>query len=118
MSIESILRRLELDSSAIDKECSSDHLLEISRFLEKWELVSSFLGLKPQNIEEVKHDSNNNLPLMRLKMLQKWHSLYAFNATYRELVNALLKSGLANQATQVCRFLCSDKQHGIVNSVP
>ena len=104
-TVELLLFRTGIASDSIDKECNDDHILKISRFLENWELVASFLGLKPPQIEEVKHDSNHDLKLMRLKALRKWKSLFAFNATYRVLLGALLESGSTEQAFQVCRLL-------------
>ena len=104
-TVEQLLSRAGLSPDSIDKECSDNHILKISLFLENWELVASFLSLEPPQIEEVKHDSNHDLKLMRLKALQKWKSLFAFNATYRVLLGALLESGSTEQAFQVCRLL-------------
>ena len=105
ITLEQLLSRAGLASVSIDKECSDDHILKISLFLENWELVASFLSLKPPQIEVVKHDSNGDLKLMRLKALQKWKSLFVFNATYHVLLGALLINGFTDQALQVCRLL-------------
>ena len=109
-TVQDLIVCAELTDESIDKECSDEHLRVISCFLEKWELVSSFLCLERIHIEEIKHDSNNDLRLMRLKALLKWKSMFATDATYRVLLEALLRSGLTDQANQVCRLL--NPNHG------
>ena len=102
---EQLLTRAGVEKDLGDKECSDDHILEISCFLEKWELVVSHLGLENPHIEEVKHNSCDDIKLIRLNALRKWKSLFAFKATYRELLQALLKSGSTNHAVRVCNLL-------------
>ena len=105
ITVDQLLSSVGLTANSIDKQCSDNHILEISCFLENWELVTSSLGLEPPNIEEIKHDYSHDLNLMRLKSLQKWRSLFVLNATYRVLLEALLISGCTDQAYQVCRLL-------------
>ena len=39
------------------------------------------------------------------KTLQKWKSKFAFKATYRNLIQALLDSGKGDHAEEVCKLL-------------
>ena len=104
-AFEQLLLRADLDPDSVNRECSDKHIVEISVFLENWELVVSFLGLERIHIEEIKHDSNQGLRLMRFNSLRKWKSLFSSYATYSALIRALLRSGSTDQAFRVCRLL-------------
>lgn len=75
--------------------------------MEKWELVAVHLGLKTADIEAIKHDATHNFELMRLYALKKWQSigLLTGTATYRVLIEALLKCGGSESAMQLCELL-------------
>lgn len=105
LDVEQFLSRAGLTSDSVNKVCSDDHILEISSFLTNWELVANHLGLQPPQIEVIKHDASNNLQLKRLKTLQKWKTCFVFDATYRKLLEALLKNGSTDLVVEVCRLL-------------
>ena len=99
--------RCKLSSDDIDKEVSAEHILEIYPQMEKWELVAHHLGLSGPDIEAIQHKAKHDIRLMRLYTLQEWKSKGILNgtATYRVLLEALLRSGSSDSAVQVCRLL-------------
>ena len=104
--LDAILERNGLTYDDIDQECSDDDILEIYQDLEKWEEVASHLRLKRTDIEDIKQEATANL--RRLYTLQKWKSVGTIrdnSATYRVLIKALLKCGLADLAQTVCELL-------------
>ena len=88
----------------IDKECSDNDILEFGDFCDPWELVGTYLQLNQAEISAIAEDYRR-VSLRRLGVLQKWKSKLAFKATYRVLIDALLKCGKAHQALQVCQIL-------------
>ena len=106
-SIEHLLQTAGLASSAIDQECTNEHLLDIYQHLEKWELISIHLGLKRADITAIKQDAASDTELMRLYALQKWKSLNVVGGTdtFRVLLKALLKCGCTEHALEVCELL-------------
>ena len=88
----------------IDKECSDNDILEFGDFCDPWELVGKYLRLGESELSAIAED-NRTVSLRRLGVLQKWKSKLAFKATYRVLIDALLKCGKAHQALQVCQIL-------------
>ena len=59
-------------------------------------------------MEATEHDGRNEAE-KRLRMLQKWKETFAFKATYKMLVQALLDSGNAENAERVCQLLTTDE---------
>lgn len=48
----------------------------------------------------------------RRALIVKWKELFSFNATYKVFVEALLRRGKAQQATEVCKLLVTDPPFG------
>ena len=55
--------------------------------LEQWELVATWLGLTPAEIEAIK-GNNQTIEMMRLNCIKKWKSkaLFSETATYRVIL--------------------------------
>ena len=105
--LDAILEKNKLYYDDIEQECSDDDILEISRDLEKWEIVAYHLRLKRTDIEKIKEEAAD-ADLRRLYTLQKWKSIGVKrdnSATYRVLIKALLKCGLTDLAQTVCKRL-------------
>ena len=68
--------------------------------------MARFVGLSSADIEEVKH-SSMDLAVQRIHFLEKWKKKFAFTATYRCLIEALLKCELTDLAVYVCSLLSS-----------
>ena len=88
----------------IDRECTDEDILALGDFCDPWKLVGEFLGLSLSEINGIGED-NQTAPLRRLAVLQSWKSKFAFKATYRALITALLKCKKADLASKVCKTL-------------
>ena len=102
-----IRKTYKLSNDDIDKQVSDDHINEIYPQLEKWKLVAHHLGLSGPDLEAIEQKAQGDIRVMRLYTLQEWKSkgILSGTATYRILLEALLKSGSSNSAVQVCRLL-------------
>ena len=92
----------------IDQECSNEDTLPLSDLCDPWELVGRFLKLSQVQIRDIDRDVKTT-DLKRLTVLQKWRESYAFKATFRALVSALISSKRVDAAQKVCQYL-ADKQ--------
>lgn len=94
-----------LSAKDLGQECSDQHINDIYMELKNWELVANHLGLKSNQIEDIK--SNSSAQLKRLHTLQKWKSNECITgfATYQVLLEALLKSECNELAIRVCHLL-------------
>lgn len=88
----------------IDKECSDDDILAFAEHCYPWQSVGSHLGLTKSQLSAIDED-NHTASLKRVGVLQKWKETFVFKATYRVLIEALLKCGKANEAFKVCEVL-------------
>ena len=88
----------------IDKECSDEDILAFKDFCDPWEEVGTALRLSAADISAIAED-HRIASLRRLGVLQKWKSKFAFKATYRALITALLECNKGDKARQVYRIL-------------
>ena len=88
----------------IDSECSDVDIRDFADFCDPWRQVGLHLGLTKGQLNAIDED-NRTVSLKRLGVLQKWKEMFVFKATYRVLIEALLKCGKADTALQVCNTL-------------
>ena len=108
ITVEDLEQHFKIPKGALDKEISSDHVREISAFLESWKLVAPHLGLSDGEIEAIENDRNTEEE-KRLLMLQKWKQALVFKATYQKLIKALLSIKRADLASSVCQMVMNSQ---------
>ena len=108
-TLDDLVRVTGVPPQKLDKPCSDEHLRDISSNLTQWRTVAPHLGLKEGDIEEIETDARTESQ-KRSKVLRKWKNKYSFKASYRVLMEALLKCHMANRAEKVCHLLSADPQ--------
>ena len=68
----------------------------------EWKLVALKLGISEADVETI---ASEKVGIQRVTLLKIWKQRYAFKATYRALVDALLSIGQADDASGVCQIL-------------
>ena len=106
--LNDLVKEARISSILLDQKCSDEHLNDISLFLD-WRRIAPHLGLSEAEIQEI-DDDQKTLADKRLKTLQKWKSMCSYKATYKHLVEVLLKVRNADHAGKVCRMLQSPEQ--------
>ena len=106
----------------LDKTCSEENLRDIALFLESWREVAPRLGLSSAQLETIERDAHSEQE-KKLKILESWKAAFAFKATYRVLVEVLLKISRANLAEKVCCLLVqqqpsNDSKQLTVDQIP
>ena len=101
-----LCKRYKLSNKDIDKEVSDTHIQEVYLQLEKWELVAHHLGLTTSDIEVITGRAFQ-AELKRWHVLQEWKDQKRVDgtATYRFLLEALIKCHCSNSVVQVCELL-------------
>ena len=103
ITLEDCIEHFHLAAEVLDAKCSDEHILDVSRFLD-WKGVAPYLKLTDSEVGAVDSDRRDEQDKWH-KTLEKWKSKFAFKATYRNLIQALLKSGKGEDAEEVCKLL-------------
>ena len=105
VKLEDCIEQFGIPVELLDTAVGDEHIREVSRFFQ-WRRVAPYLKLDDSEVEAVDFDGKNEEE-KRLKSLQKWKRKFAFKATYKRLIEALLESGRADHAEEVCKQLTS-----------
>ena len=100
ITLDDCIEHFDLAAEVLDAKCSDEHILDVSRFLD-WKGVAAYLKLDVDAVESDGRDEADK----RRKTLQNWKNKFAFKATYRNLIQALLDSGRGDHAEEVCELL-------------
>ena len=111
-TLNGLVKEVRIPPALLDQKCSDEHLKSISRFLD-WRTVAPHLGLSETDIQDIDIDKRTE-PEKRLKALQKWKMKYGYVATFKNLVQVLLKVDHADNAEQVCRLLQPQEHTGVI----
>ena len=103
ITLEDCMKHFDLTAEVLDAKCSIKHIADVSGFLD-WKGVAQHLKLTDSEVEEVDSDGRDEAD-KRHKTLKKWMSKFAFKATYKSLIQALLDSGRGDHAEEVCKLL-------------
>ena len=97
----------------IDEECSDADILQFGDFCDPWKQVGLYLHLTKAQLSAI-DDDNRTVSMKRLGVLQKWKEMNAFKATYRVLIEALLKCGKTDTALKVCEIVAQKQGEFII----
>ena len=89
----------------LQTECS-EQLLSLANFCVDWKLVAFHLKLTKGDIAAVDGDYRT-VEEKRIGMLEKWKERFAFKATYRVFIEALLSCEKASDAVEACKTIIS-----------
>ena len=104
LSVEEAADRAGVRLDILSKECSDAVSHDLADFCIKWKLIGERVGLKEADLSAVDGD-NRTVKEKRVGMLKEWKSRFAFKATYRALIEALLAEGRSTDAIEACRVI-------------
>ena len=104
ISFEELIDHVGISADKLNQKCSDQHISDISLFLTNWQSIAPHLGLTETDEEDVEQDGKKAQD-RRYKALRTWKAKYSFKATYKALVDVLLKIGRADFAEKVCTLL-------------
>ena len=92
----------------LDQECSQQVLLSLAKYCVDWQLIGFHLELTKADIVAVDGDYRS-VEEKRVGMMGTWKEKFAFKATYRVFIEALLSCGKASDAIEACKTVVSSK---------
>ena len=87
-----------------DQECSQKMLLKLAKHCVDWTLIGLYLDLTIADIAAVNGDYQT-VDEKRAGMLGRWKEKFAFKATYRVFIEALLACGKTEDAVDACKII-------------
>lgn len=86
-TFQSILESRQLEKRILEIKCSEKLLVAISQSITSWKQLSPFLGLTPQDEEDIQSDHMRNAE-RRVAILRRWSEKFGDEATYFKLGEA------------------------------
>ena len=112
ISLQDLVDKCHLSPRQLDKEVSEEHLRDVSRIIADHEIVGPELGLSGAEMVAVNADARTH-QLKKMEMLKTWNQKFAWNATYRRLIEALLNCHRVDSAYKVCELLAPSKHRRV-----
>ena len=72
-----------------DKQCSDQHLYQISQHIAEWREIAPALGLTQTDVENIVGQAPFSVPAQRISMLWIWKRKNGAASTYRKLADVL-----------------------------
>ena len=91
-----------ISESCLETEVAREHFPQLSRFLTQWKLLSPLLDVSQAGVDTVESD-NRKEEVKRVSFLEVWKQKMSFKATYRVLVESLLKIERVDDAKGICK---------------
>lgn len=105
-SYENLSTRWKIDSSIMKQEFSGSHIMDLASKIDKWELLAKSLEIPNPEIERIKNEPG--LELQRIKLLESWKQRCGSKATYKAMVEALLRIDRTDLAEKIFAGLRRD----------
>ena len=108
-SFSSLLSRCGLTEESLNKPVQTLHLDRISRLCQEyWRKLPALLGLKAAILVRDIDGSEESNEAKTYSLLFSWKAVMGSDATYSQLINALLNIGCGQDAEEVCTMLKKD----------
>ena len=86
-TLHTILAARQVAKSSLDVKCAEKHLTAITQSITSWKQLSPFLGLSPQDEEDIEADSSKNAE-RKVAMMRRWSEKFGEEATYLRMADA------------------------------
>ena len=107
LSLQDVVAQADIKClDILDQECSQQVLLSLAKHCVDWQLIGFHLELTKADIVAVDGDYRS-IDEKRVGMLGRWKEKFAFKATYRVFIEALLSCGKASDAIEGCKAIVS-----------
>ena len=106
--MQDLMERFQLSQYELDAEMGPEHLHDCAKLFDDYEIVGAELGLDEPAMTAIRDDEKTQ-ERKRMALLKKWKQVFAWRATYRCFIDALLNCGRADCACNVCKLLARSK---------
>ena len=111
-SLQDLIEKYHLTPHQLDKEVSEEHLMDVSWIIADHENLGPELGLSDAEMTAVNVDGRTH-QLRKMEMLKTWKQKFVWKATYRRLIEALLRCRRGGDAQKVCELLAPSKHRHV-----
>ena len=108
ISLQTIADKFNLKAKDLDKPCEDRLIPSLANFVHPWRVVTAALGLSEVDAGDVDSESNSGEE-RRIAALRKWKTRNGQQATYKLLVDALIRIQRVDTAEKLCHLLADDK---------
>ena len=110
--MQDLMERFQFSPYELDAEMIPEHLRDCAKLFDDYEIVGAELGLDEPSMTDIRDEKTQERK--RMALLRKWKQVFAWRATYRCFIDALLNCSRADSACNVCKLLASSKyNHGL-----
>ena len=88
-----------------DKQCSDQHLYQISQLIAEWREIAPALGLTETDEENIVGQAPFSVPAQRTAMLRMWKRKNGAASTYRNLADVLSKCDRQNLVDEIGKLV-------------
>ena len=85
VSYEKLIALFAIPETELQKECSDDVLLKVSKTFTRWRSAVPYLGLEDSVVEELERNHTDEEE-KRQHVLKRWKGRFQFEATYEKLI--------------------------------
>ena len=103
VSVQDLVEHCGLEESWLEREITGRCFHDLSRYLSDWRKLAPSLNLSRTDVDDIERD-NPRAEAKRESFLERWEQK-SVKATYRALVDALLRIERVNDAKGVCQLL-------------
>ena len=100
-SFQDLIQHCRVDGACLDREVEREHIPQLSCCMLKWELLAPLMKITPADVDSIKGD-NHKEEVKTVSFLEVWKQKVSFKATYRVLVESLLKIERVDDAKGIC----------------
>ena len=112
-TIEDLVQRANIPKGCLDHECSIQDLQHVAKYCMKWKQIGHQLHLD-SFISDIDSDHACEED-KRIAMLTTWKEVFAYDATFRMLIEALISCGYVQSARQIVEYLADHGKDIIYN---
>ena len=103
---EELVRRYNLTEEMLQQKVTDEHMLDIQEFIKSWREVGPFLsGIEQQNLDDIDRENGDDEREKRRKFIHKWEDANGPDATYDNMIFAMVRAMKKDEATKVCQLL-------------
>ena len=103
--LDKLKKRYNLTDDILSLKCSEDHTLDLEDIISKWRFVGPRLKeIKLKDIDNIDEVQGGRKWKTRM-LLQLWRQRNGDDATYGDVVRALLLEQCVEDATKVCKLI-------------
>lgn len=108
VTLKDIVAETGINLELLERECTQEKLLSLAEYCDPLTVMGRALGLGETQVESIERDYRSTEE-KRVVLLMRWKQTFAFMATYKMFIEALLSIGRVQQATEICQLLAKDE---------